>query len=198
MLRNGVAYLALFVALGGTSYAAATLPRDSVGNAQLRNASVGNLKLRNHSVSTLKLRNNAVTSAKVRDGSLLMRDFKPGQLKVALKTAKGPAGPPGPSGATKVATRVVSGPVGADARFSATAVCLTGERAVGGGANIVGVAHTWDHVLSSRPGVTATAGGFGAASTLPAAGDIPNAWTAEVYSAVAGRTLNVFVICAAP
>lgn len=37
---NAVAYLALFVALGGTSYAAVSLPANSVGNRQLRNHSI--------------------------------------------------------------------------------------------------------------------------------------------------------------
>jgi hypothetical protein len=37
---NVVATLALFLALGGASYAALTLPRDSVGRSQLRNGSV--------------------------------------------------------------------------------------------------------------------------------------------------------------
>ena len=37
---NAVAYLALFVALGGTSYAAINLPAGSVGTQQLRNGSV--------------------------------------------------------------------------------------------------------------------------------------------------------------
>jgi hypothetical protein len=34
--RNAVGYLALSIALGGTSYAAVELPRDSVGRDQLR------------------------------------------------------------------------------------------------------------------------------------------------------------------
>lgn len=37
---NAVAYLALFVALGGTSYAAVNLPANSVGNRQIRNHSI--------------------------------------------------------------------------------------------------------------------------------------------------------------
>jgi hypothetical protein len=54
--RNLIAYLALFVALGGTSYAAVNLPPNSVGGKQLKK--------------------NAVTSKKVKNGSLLRVDFK--------------------------------------------------------------------------------------------------------------------------
>jgi len=40
-----VGYVALFVALGGTSYAAASLPPGSVGGAQIRNHSIAAAKL---------------------------------------------------------------------------------------------------------------------------------------------------------
>ena len=43
--QNLVAYLALFVALGGTSYAAMLIPAGSVGNRQLKNHSVSPVKL---------------------------------------------------------------------------------------------------------------------------------------------------------
>ena len=68
-----VACIALAVALGGTSYAAITLPRNSVGAHQLRK--------------------DAVNSTKVKNGSLLAADFKTGQLP------SGPQGPPGQQGA---------------------------------------------------------------------------------------------------
>jgi hypothetical protein len=55
-----LATLALFIALGGTGYAAIGLPRASVGTLQLRDA--------------------AVVSSKVRDGTLLRRDFRAGEL----------------------------------------------------------------------------------------------------------------------
>ena len=55
-----VAFVALVVSLGGVSWAALTLPRNSVGTAQVRN--------------------NAITSGKVKDASLRSRDFKAGQL----------------------------------------------------------------------------------------------------------------------
>ena len=75
------AYLALFIALGGTSYAAVTLPRSSVGNPQLKD--------------------NAVTSGKIRNGTLLARDFRGGVLQSGPRGAtgeRGPAGATGPAG----------------------------------------------------------------------------------------------------
>jgi hypothetical protein len=42
--HNVVAYVALFVALGGTSYAAVSLPRGSVGSPQLKNHSITPVK----------------------------------------------------------------------------------------------------------------------------------------------------------
>src|SRR4051812_46254358 len=51
-----VAFLALFVAIGGSSYAVTRLPAKSVGSKQLRP--------------------NAVTGAKVKNGSLTAKDIK--------------------------------------------------------------------------------------------------------------------------
>jgi hypothetical protein len=76
--RHHLALAALFVALGGTSYAAAKLPRDSVGTPQLRKS--------------------AVTSAKVKDGSLRAQDFRGGVLPPGPVGPPGPPGPPGGSG----------------------------------------------------------------------------------------------------
>jgi hypothetical protein len=45
-----IAYLALFVALGGTAYAATALPPGSVGTRQLKNGAVTNAKVRPHSL----------------------------------------------------------------------------------------------------------------------------------------------------
>ncbi len=50
-----ISIIALIVALGGTGYAALSVPNNSVGTAQLRNGAV----------STKKLQNGAVTAAKI-------------------------------------------------------------------------------------------------------------------------------------
>lgn len=80
--RNAVAYVALFVALGGTSYAAVRLPAGSVGTKELGKGAV----------TRSKLHRGAVTSLSVRDHVLKAVDFAPGQLTA------GPKGDPGPKG----------------------------------------------------------------------------------------------------
>jgi len=57
---NVMATIAIFVALGGASYAAVGLPRDSVGSKQIRDQAVG----------TAKIRDGAVTGSKVDLSSL--------------------------------------------------------------------------------------------------------------------------------
>lgn len=48
---NVIAYLALFVALGGTGYAAASLPKGSVGNRQIKNHAVTPIKFDKGSIA---------------------------------------------------------------------------------------------------------------------------------------------------
>lgn len=72
---NVVSTLAVFLLLGGTSYAAATLAANSVGNKQLKD--------------------NAVTSSEVKDSSLRAKDFAGGQLPAGVREPAGPAGPAG-------------------------------------------------------------------------------------------------------
>ena len=76
-------FLALFVALGGVSYAAITLPINSVGSKQIKRGAVKNSDLGK----------SAVTSVKVKNGSLLSTDFKPGQLVAGAPGSAGPQGP---------------------------------------------------------------------------------------------------------
>jgi hypothetical protein len=110
-----VACLALAVSLGGTSYAAVSLPRNSVGTKQLRD--------------------NAVTSPKIRDFSLRVWDFKRGQLP------RGPAGPVGPAGqlgplTVRATSTMVPGNAAGNGLYSTRAIqvtCQSGERAVAGG-----------------------------------------------------------------
>ena len=105
---NVTATLALFVALGGTSYAVATLPRNSVGPAQLRKNSVGGEEIRRQ----------AVKSSDIGDRSIRLRDISK-STRSSLRGQIGPAGPPGPPGPTVFATvsstgRPIKGDVATD------------------------------------------------------------------------------------
>jgi hypothetical protein len=67
---NVASTLALFVALGGVSYAAVKLPRNSVGTAQLRKNAVTGVKIKNRAVSASKIGANAVTGFHVAESTL--------------------------------------------------------------------------------------------------------------------------------
>jgi hypothetical protein len=59
-----VSLLALFVALGGTSYAAVGLPKNSVGAKQLQKNAVTSSKIKNHAVTAAKLDTHGLTAPK--------------------------------------------------------------------------------------------------------------------------------------
>jgi hypothetical protein len=90
---NAVSVIALFVALGGSSYAALIVTSKNV---------------RNNSLTSADIRNNTIRGVDVKDRSLLARDFAGGQLPSG---AQGPAGERGAVGATGA-----TGPAG-PARF---------------------------------------------------------------------------------
>ena len=54
-----LAVVAIFMALGGVSYAAAT----KIGTKDIRKGAVNTAKLKNKAVTTVKIRDNAVTGA---------------------------------------------------------------------------------------------------------------------------------------
>lgn len=90
---NVTATLALFIALGGTSYAALTLPKDSVGSKQIRTRAVG----------ASELRTNAVTSRSIKN-----RTIKTGDLALSTRSSlRGALGPPGPVGPAGAALRAI-------------------------------------------------------------------------------------------
>jgi hypothetical protein len=82
---TAISLVALFVALGGTSYAVAT-----IGSAQVKN----------NSLTSSDIKNNTVGSTDVKNNSLLAKDFKAGQLVAGAPGAAGPTGPQGPKGDT--------------------------------------------------------------------------------------------------
>jgi hypothetical protein len=116
-----VAFVALLVALAGTSYAAIQLPANSVGTKQLKK--------------------NAVTGKKVKNRSLKAVDFATGQLPAGPagpagpQGSQGPAGPQGPKGDPAPTPTITVRSSGVEDGFAA-AVCEPDELALGGGATV--------------------------------------------------------------
>lgn len=131
-----VAIPALVVALGGTSYAAVTLAKNSVLSKNIKNGEV----------KAADLKSGAVTGAKVKDGSLAAADFAAGQVPA------GPAGPSGPAGAKgDTGARGIPGPVTTVTIIKSSAIlapgdfdtvvvqCPSGMKALGGGPDLQNV-----------------------------------------------------------
>ena len=115
---NVTATLALFIALGGTSYAALRLPRNSVGPTQIRTG--------------------AVSSSEIRDRSVRLRDLSV-STRTSLKGQSGPQGPQGsqgPAGAPAAKYFAAVSAAGAFVRGNAT----SGGRAGSTGSYVVGFA----------------------------------------------------------
>lgn len=180
---NVTAVLALFIALGGTGYAAITLPRNSVGSTQIRARAVGNSELKS----------NAVTSRAIRNRSVRLSDISP-SARSALRGQPGPQGPAGPAGVTLRAA-VPSG--GTVQRGNATSAAHQG------GTNEYRVQFDRD-ISSCVSTATLAAVPTGAGADQPAAGritvthDQPTSVLVRTYGAdgtPAEQPFNVIVAC---
>lgn len=175
MRRPRVAYanvastVALFVSLGGASYAALQIPRDSVGTAQLRRG--------------------AVTNAKVKEHSLRASAFARGQIPAGKR---GPAGPSGTAHLTIHTAPLTYVPCAGACSVSVTpappgnvqggVTCPSGERATGGGYNLEGSPVT---IVYSVP--------------HPGLGGAPDGWSVSGNTtSPTGPYGEVWAVCAAP
>ena len=189
---NVISLIALFVALGGTGYAAVKLPRNSVGASQIKT--------------------NAVASSEVKNGALRLVDFRASELIAmsglpGMKGEKGDKGDKGDQGerglqgpspglqliARRADFNLPAGP-GANqpgAEVDGFETCAPGETIIGGSVNTSSPAGAT--TLISRP-ATDTVGNGGIPENNAFA-----AWkgTARTNTNVAA-TMRVFAICAQP
>jgi hypothetical protein len=90
---NVTSMLALFIALGGSAYAAATLPSNSVGKSQIRSAAVGKSEIRKNAVGKSEIRKsavgrseiatNGVNSAEIRTNAIGTKEIRDGKIESA-------------------------------------------------------------------------------------------------------------------
>jgi hypothetical protein len=134
---NVVATLALFIALGGSSYAAIKLGKNSV-----KSENIGK-----EQVKASDIAEEAVNSAKVKNASLLAKDFKPGQLPAGAPGATGSRGPQGPKGdrgaqgipgLSGLEKTTASSASNSESPKEARAKCAPGKQAISGGYDIEG------------------------------------------------------------
>jgi hypothetical protein len=179
---NLTATLALFLALGGTSYAALQITGSNVKNGTLTGSDI---------------KNESLKSGDVDNGSLLAKDFKSGQLPAGPAGPQGPEGPQGiqgpqgPAGATNVITRRVNAVVLNNGNENRQVNCEAGERVVGGGAGITGAFSTDAAIFTNEPRE--------ADGTEPEDGEVATGWGAVGVNATGvPQVMNVHVLCASP
>ena len=167
-----VAVLALFISLGGNSYAVVKLANNSVSSKTIKNGQV----------KRADLAKNAVSTAQVADGSLLTTDFRPGQIP------QGPPGPKGDKGDKGFSTIVVRAAAGNE---GTTAHCNPGEVATGGGAtSFTGFVDESAPVFDPKALFVQ-----GMPSVV---GYTPSAWSAHASDGGVDADVTVWVVCAAP
>jgi hypothetical protein len=187
------ATLALFIALGGSSYAALSISGSDVRNGTLTSADV-----KNGALTGTDVKGGSLTGSDIKNASLGAADFKAGELPAG---PAGPAGPTGPTGAPGVkgdpgATNIVTRRedftvANGGGTATGTAECLPGERAVGGGAGLNGPLNGNAAIYYDEP--------HEEDGSLAEDGDVPTSWHAgAANSGPQDRVMQVFVLCAAP
>jgi hypothetical protein len=194
--QNPVAYLALFIALGGSAFAAVSVPSNSIGTSQLRNGAVSASKLHTgavtartiaaNSIGPSALRAGAVTGAKIAARSLTAAAFAPGTLPA---TAPSQTFVTAVSGAYLGPSSVAPpGPSPAGTTGSVPTNCPFGEQATGGGYQVPPSDQSVFEITSSMPITypdSTVAMGWSVGYTLLQA------------SSTAPTGLSLYVICAA-
>lgn len=203
-----VAMTALFVALGGTSYAAYSLPKNSVGAQQIRK----------NAVRASEIKKDAVRSSEVKDGSLKAKDFADGELEQGVQGIPGLKGAPGAPGAP--GAKGDKGDKGDPGAFSAivtyrkdyvlndgqstadladptlaNVACGAGQSLISGGVNFSTINHGDARITGSSPRK-----GTIDAQVVPSDGDVSTIWRGTAINPAGGDanpvTVRVYAVCA--
>jgi len=181
-----VSIVALIVALGGTSYAAFTLPHNSVGTKQLKNKAVTLAK-----IAPTVQRAFAKTGPQGPPGPPGLRGPR------GLAGAQGPPGSqgiqgnPGAPGATRVTERQTTTTTPNVANANPWVKCNPGEVATAGGWQLTAGTIIGFYVNGDYP--------LRADGSAAGPGDTPTGWQVSVWNASGGSVAwHVYVICASP
>ena len=180
---NVVATLAMFIALGGSSYAAVTITGKNIKNG---------------SVTGKDVKNGGLTGIDVKNGALASNDFRAGELPpgpqgstgppgaTGAPGAKGGPGPQGPPGSALANVVVREGGQFATKPGEATsgeAKCETGEVATGGGFRGDSTPELFGSLRHSLP-------------TPDSPGAVPTGWIIVVRGGTRQHVAVAYVLCA--
>ena len=169
-----VAFIALFMAIGGGSYALAQLPSRSVGAKQLKRSAVRTANLANNAVTGAKVRRDALTGADIRENTLA------GVASAVNATHANAAAVLDRVVYVSVTAPIAPAPVdGQSGLGGGTANCPAGHFPVGGGATVSDAAAA--SVVDSSPSADF------------------RGWTvrADNGDTTAGKSFQVFAVCVA-
>jgi hypothetical protein len=178
---NVTASLALFLALGGGAYAAATLPANSVGSRQLRTGAVQRAKIKNNAVNGTKVLDSSLTGADIAESTLgkvpsaATADAAANAAHANAATNANHAGASAALDSASYRSATATAPPQSD--MVATATCPAGQHVVGGGVKAD------DYSF------------FSTDDSYPDAGN--TAWTAHMWNAdnAAAHNFTVYAIC---
>jgi hypothetical protein len=150
-----VATLALFIALGGVSYAVTSLPKNSVGNDQLKNGAVTSPKVKDHSLQSADLIKGLLARPAAYAGSLVTSPTPPASPGTAITTTI--------TTTRKSKVFVIATIPGAEVTCSAAGSCfltfalyVDGQPIDGSGAGLAAGASATDRRPLTTIGLTAT------------------------------------------
>ena len=177
---NVTSFLALFIALSGSAYAAFRLPANSVGTKQLKNGAVTRPKLARKAVDSSKVVPGSLTGADIKAGSITGANINLATLGKVPSAATADTASAAPIAKVLIVTASGTSSLGGSGGsvVAATATCPAGTVVLGGGAH-----------LSSQ--ITQSLN-----DSYPSAN---NAWTADVFSFSGGPgapTFTVYAVCA--
>jgi hypothetical protein len=84
---NVIATLALFIALGGVSWAAVKLPKNSVTTKTIKKGAVTNVKIKRSAVDSRTIKNSSIVGADIKPGTLTGTQINLGSLGVVPAAA---------------------------------------------------------------------------------------------------------------
>ena len=182
-----VACLALFVALGGVGYAAAT-----IDSADIVNNTVASKDIKNRGIATKDISRRTVRALRGQTGP------QGPQGPQGVQGIQGVQGAKGDSGATSIIAReAVVQNVGINNFGDATAQCQAGERLVGGGGGFT-VNDTLDYGNLHTETATRLSSPVTASEDAPGPDSAPTGWRFTAQNTGATRDLHVYALCASP